>query len=344
MTLLFLLFLLRHVAADGTIQWAEQSTLHVVNYQRGPKTSTSVTHLSICATIKLYSTDQLICKNIKMYPLLTKEENQLTTAPSGSSNPPHYISFLSAHRHTNLSRQEHAFLMSLEQNDVDKCPFHYASVWMYTNRNTIDYKNRCTFARFKEINLDNGMANRTFPLGPFAMYANKIEIPSVHSLPIQSAANDVAKEKEHTNTASSSSTTSSTTSSTAKPTKHAVFGVQHIQPEPMRRTWLSFIETNMKVAELLSVGVQTKELFAMVVDKMGNEMPEILTQLISSLIKIPLVTLVGQLLSALLPDALLPNSGATPNVPIVPGTVFFKTFCLLSCALFYQVMRLLRMH
>ena len=94
--------------------------------------------------------------------------------------------------------------MSLEQNDVDKCPFHYASVWMYTNRNTIDYKNRCTFARFKEVNLDNGMANRTFPLGPFAVYANKIEIPSVHSLPIQSAANDVAKEKEHTNTASSS--------------------------------------------------------------------------------------------------------------------------------------------
>ena len=44
-----------------------------------------------------------------------------------------------------------------------------------------------------------------------------------------------------------------------------------------------------------------------------------MTQLISSLIKIPLVTLVGQLLSALLPDALLPNSGATPNVPIVPG-------------------------
>ena len=322
MTLPFLLFLLslllRRVAADGTIQWAEQSTIHVVNYQRGPKTSTSVTHLSICATIKLHTTDQLACKNIKMYPL-----DQLTTAPSGSSNPPpYYISFLSAHHHMTLSQQEHAFLMSLEQNDREKCSFHYASVWMYTNRNTIDYKNRCTFARFNEVNLDNGMANRTFPLVPLAVHANKIEIPSVHSLHIQSAANDGVTDKENTNTASSSSTTPLT----AKPTKHAVFGVQHIQPEPMRRTWLSFIETNMKVAELLSVGVQTKELFAMVVDKMGNEMPEILTQLISSLIKIPLVTLVGQLLSALLPDALLPNSGATPNVPIVPGASFSKRF------------------
>ena len=54
-------------------------------------------------------------------------------------------------------------------------------------------------------------------------------------------------------------------------------------------------------------------------------MPEIITQLISMLIKIPLITLLGQLLGALLPDVLLPNSGTTPEVPIVPGITPPKT-------------------
>eukprot|EP00946_MAST-07B_sp_MAST-7B-sp1_P004238 g4238.t1 len=82
---------------------------------------------------------------------------------------------------------------------------------------------------------------------------------------------------------------------------------------------LSFIEVNSKVEALVSAGVGVKEIFAMVVDAIANMMPEIITQLISSLIKIPLVTLIGQLLSALLPDALVPNSKSTPSVPIVPG-------------------------
>jgi hypothetical protein len=98
------------------------------------------------------------------------------------------------------------------------------------------------------------------------------------------------------------------------------FGVEHIQSVPsLRRAVLSFIEVNAKVEALASAGVGVKEIFAMVVDAIGNMMPEIITQLISSLIKIPLVTLIGQLLAALLPDALVPNSQSTPNVPIVPG-------------------------
>ena len=104
--------------------------------------------------------------------------------------------------------------------------------------------------------------------------------------------------------------------------QHAIpdaFGVEHIQIGEIRRTWLSFIETNSKVNALATAGVRAKEVYAMIVDNIGNMMPEIITQLISMLIKIPLVTLIGQLLSALLPDALVPNSGSTPEVPIVPG-------------------------
>jgi len=284
----------------GTMHWSQQSTIHIATFGSAQRTlPTSVTHLSICTTDQLTLDDLLVCNKIVLRPLHV-------------ALSPHYTSILSAHQHTHLPDEERAFLLSLS-SPPQLCSFYYASFWMYTERRTLDYVRRCSLSR------SNGTVESLSILAATATATARAPPATLHLLRHTTAPNTTTNTMAPANNPALDKTitpTIPTNTSTASPTK---FGVQHIQSKPVRDVWMSFIQTNMKVQEMADAGVQAKELYAMVVDKIGNEMPEILTQLISSLIKIPLVTLIGQLLSALLPDALVPNSGATPNVPIVPG-------------------------
>ena len=72
-----------------------------------------------------------------------------------------------------------------------------------------------------------------------------------------------------------------------------------------RAVAVMFIEANARVTSLLNVGVQAKEVFAMVVDKIMQMLPEILIILISLLLKIPLTWLISMVLSASMPFALI---------------------------------------
>ena len=74
-----------------------------------------------------------------------------------------------------------------------------------------------------------------------------------------------------------------------------------------RAVAIMFIEANARITSLLHVGVQAKEVFAMVVDTIMQMLPEILITLISLLLKIPLTWLISMVLSASMPFALIPT-------------------------------------
>ena len=257
---LFLLF----VFVQSTTS-THQSTVHLVQYGTARKSSSTVTHLTFCTKIKLEPSDRLTCSKIKLHHILS------------ITDQPHYVAIVSTQRHTVISKTEQNFLVSLEK--TAHCPFYSASVWLYTSRNTLDYTKRCTFVRLGLETGSHGINPTTQPLPlpafsttsrtatPAAVPRHTAPTPlTFHSLPIQSAKNTNFIKRDTSNNATNSSTTAATTATQ--------FGIQHVQPKHVRAIWLLFIETNMKIEELASAGVETKELYAMVVDKIGNEMPE----------------------------------------------------------------------
>ena len=285
------------VVIDARIHSTQQSTIHVTTFDNVKRSlPTSLTHLSICTTNKLSLNSMVICDKIKLHPLYT-------------SIDPYYTSILSSnHQHTKVPAIELELLLSLGNSKQQKtCPYHSVSIWIYTKRNTIDYLRRCSLLQ----------SDHSEPLEPLGTLEPLEPLEPPEPLETTNTNININLFPLHILRQTLTTIPSIKTNKTNHPPPK--FGVQHIQSKPVRDIWMTFIETNMKIKTMADAGVQTKELYAMVVDKIGNLMPEILTQLISSLIKIPLVTLIGQLLSALLPDALMPNSGATPNVPIVPG-------------------------
>ena len=307
---LLIVEILLSVVQAGTLYWSQQSLVHIVDF---PKQATSITHLSFCTKIQLDLSDQLICKKMKFRQI-------------ESFVNPHYVSIISSNRHTIISKKEKDFILSLEKNTPNNCPYYYGSIWLHTNRNTIDYKTRC---RIKILNETNMNTYSSFHQPIRSVYNGDIEKNStliatpITSSPITTSTNapPFSKSSSKTSTISLPPGGASRLPPSSPPPAANSGSViaKGVQPKHARQLFLSFIETNMKISALASAGVQTKEIYAMVVDKVGNLMPEIITQMISKLIKIPMVTLIGQLLSALLPNTLVPNSGATPNVPIVPG-------------------------
>ena len=87
-----------------------------------------------------------------------------------------------------------------------------------------------------------------------------------------------------------------------------------------RAVAIMLIEANARVTNLLNIGVQAKEVFAMVVDKIMQMLPEILIILISLLLKEPLTWLLSMVLSASMPFSLVPT--ALPFSLNFPGIKF----------------------
>ena len=84
-----------------------------------------------------------------------------------------------------------------------------------------------------------------------------------------------------------------------------------------RALTLSLLETSHKLSSLLALGVQSREVFAMIVDQIMNPLPEMLTGLIMGIMAKPLMLLLGKLLACILPPILLPNDANMPC--LVPG-------------------------
>lgn len=252
--MILLLLLIHHcLHANATTQWAQQSTIHMATFGSSQFTPLiSVTHLSICTSITPTNRSRLFCKKIILHPLHV-------------SIDPIYISVVTSNQATHISSDDQTYLQSLSlASSSTACPQqqqHHVSIWLLTERRSINYVNRCFFGEGEEEE-DH---NRNTSLSSSSSLKMEAARP-LHVL--QDPSQDVVASSFSLN-----STIIPTNSQmpTPPPPESKSFGVKNIQNKKIRAVWMSFIETNMKISDMASAGVQTKELYAMVVDNIGKK-------------------------------------------------------------------------
>jgi hypothetical protein len=72
------------------------------------------------------------------------------------------------------------------------------------------------------------------------------------------------------------------------------------------------MEVHTATSSLLAAGIQSREIFACVVDQIMNMAPEMILQLIINSVRTAIVNLLASLMSASLPSILIPNMGQVP--------------------------------
>ena len=301
-------------STGGAVSWLHQSRVHFAEFDQklSNRESTaakrlSASHLVICSTRKINVSDHFLCPSSEhgsakwvQTSILNHSTQRYHAAAIACAN-------ISGYKETLHDSPSYSILSSLEYHlkelSASTCrEGHAASFWLFGQGSKVVHQPVC------EPPIDWGECD-------YVQGASRISLQDVE----QQTEGILSKQSEYKPERNSHVSAAKPTVS-PKVESPTGFSVNHVQSVPaFRRAMLSFIQVNSKIEALATAGVGVKEIYAMVVDAIANMLPEIITQLISSLIKIPLVTLIGQLLSALLPDALVPNSQSTPNVPIVPG-------------------------
>ena len=269
--MILLLLLIHHcLHANATIQWAQQSTIHMATFGSSQFTPLiSVTHLSICTSITPTNRSRLFCKKIILHPLHV-------------SIDPIYISIVTSNQATHISSEDQTYLQSLSlASSSTTCPHqqqHHVSIWLLTERRSINYVNRCFFGEGEEEDDHNSNTS----LSSSSSSSSKIEAARpLHVL--QDPSQDVIAPSSLLNPIITPTNSQMPTpppppppSTPDQPTERKtsetkLFGVKNIQSKSVRAVWMSFIETNMKISDMASAGVHTKELYAMVVDNIGKK-------------------------------------------------------------------------
>jgi hypothetical protein len=84
-----------------------------------------------------------------------------------------------------------------------------------------------------------------------------------------------------------------------------------------RQLYLTMMEVSQQTRQLSSAGVQTKAVFALVIDKLMNRMPEIMVQVLISVMREPFIHFAGHFLEANTVSMIAANSEDTPEVPVL---------------------------
>jgi hypothetical protein len=103
----------------------------------------------------------------------------------------------------------------------------------------------------------------------------------------------------------------------------SVMSQKAIDAKNQRQMYLTMMEISDKSFEMSATGIKTKEVYSMVIDKIMNRLPEIMTQVLISILRKPFIHFGGQFMQANTPGMIAPNSEDTPEVPVIaniPGT------------------------
>eukprot|EP00948_MAST-09A_sp_MAST-9A-sp1_P002087 g2087.t1 len=86
-----------------------------------------------------------------------------------------------------------------------------------------------------------------------------------------------------------------------------------------RKLTIALLETTVKTSALLEARVQTKEIFALVVDNILNALPPIMLEVVIRSLEPVLKKIMGKFLQAVLPSFLIPGANTVPGGTIVSG-------------------------
>ena len=108
-----------------------------------------------------------------------------------------------------------------------------------------------------------------------------------------------------------------------KHSHHSFKSQKAVDASNQRQLYLAMMEVSDKTLQMSKQGMQTKEVYSMVIDKIMNRLPEIMLQVLISILRKPFIHYAGHFMEANAPGMVAPNSQDTPEVPVVaniPGT------------------------
>ena len=108
-----------------------------------------------------------------------------------------------------------------------------------------------------------------------------------------------------------------------KHSHHSFKSQKALDATNQRQLYLAMMEVSDKTMQMSKQGMQTKEVYSMVIDKIMNRLPEIMLQVLISILRKPFIHYAAQFMEANAPGMVAPNSQDTPEVPVVaniPGT------------------------
>jgi hypothetical protein len=98
---------------------------------------------------------------------------------------------------------------------------------------------------------------------------------------------------------------------------HSLLTQKAIDARNQRQLYLTMMEISDKTFEMSSNGIKTKEVYSMVIDKIMNRLPEIMVQVLISILRKPFIHFAGHFMELNAPGMIAPNSQDSPEVPVI---------------------------